>query len=558
MSNKKEVRMEREKDRLITLQTQSGVRPKDVYGPEDVKGIDYDRDVGNPGEYPFTRGRHKGMYRYLLWVKHTAFGFQSAEKTNEWLKWQIERGMTSARITPDANNIGGVDPDHPLARDTIGHGSAPIYSLSCLDKQLEGISLLGGGIEFNTAISPWDDVCKYAMFVGLAQKRGVDWKVLRGAMVNDPLHTYACDICTWQPFELAWKLTIDSLEFSAKHTPNFHPIAPCGYDMRETGIDVFQELAFVLSERIEYIDAVMARGIPFEKIGRRIPLQFSGEIDFFETICKLRAARRMWAKIAKERYNAKDPKSMTAPCSINCAGDSMVAQQPIFNIIRLTIESMSSVLGGVQALELKGYDEPIALPSEDAEVINMGINNIVAHEANIPLVADPLGGSYYVEWLTDKLEAEATKLMKKIEELGGFIGAFKKGWTQEQVREAILRRQKEIDNKDVVKVCVNEFQNLAEEDIPIRIYEYEEQEGNISKILADCKRFKEERDIDKTRRTLENLHTGVKQDENLILPLMEAFKADATYGEVLGVIREAMGYKYDPFDMIERPAFLSQ
>ena len=219
---------------------------------------------------------------------------------------------------------------------------------------------------------------------------------------------------------------------------------------------------------------------------------------------------------------------------------------------------MSSVLGGVQALELKGFDEPIALPSEDAEVINMGINNIVAHEANIPLVADPLGGSYYVEWLTNKLEAEATKLMTKIEELGGFIGAFKKGWTQEQVREAILRRQKEIDNKDVVKVCVNEFQNLAEEDIPIRIYEYEEQEGNISKILADCKRFKEERDIDKTRRTLENLHTGVKRDENLILPLMEAFKADATYGEVLGVIREAMGYKYDPFDMIERPAFLSQ
>ena len=557
MGDRKELQMQREKDRLITFQTQSGFKPKDVYGPEDIEEIDYSRDIGNPGEYPFTRGRYNGMYRNLLWIKHTAFGFQSAEKTNEWLKWQIERGMTSARITPDANNIGGIDPDHPLARDIIGHGSAPIYSLSCLEKQLDGISLLGGGVEFNTAISPWDDVCKYSMFLGLAEKRGVDWGILRGAMVNDPLHTYACDICTWQPFELAWKLTIDSLEFSAKHTPNFHPIAPCGYDMRETGIDVVQELAFVLSERLEYIDAVMERGIPFEEIGHRIPLQFSGEIDFFETVCKLRAARRMWAKIAKERYNAKDPKSMTAPCSINCAGDSMIAQQPIFNIIRLTIESMASVFGGVQALELKGFDEPIALPSKDAEIINMGINNIIAHEANIPLVADPLGGSYYVEWLTNKLEEEATKLMKKIEDMGGFTAAIKKGWIQEQVREAVLERQKEIDNKEVIKVCVNAFQNLAEEEIPIRLYEYEEQEGNVARILEECRRFKEERDTGRVKGVLMNLRASVKRDENLILPLMEAFKADATYGEALGVIREAMGYSFDPFNLVERPSFLS-
>ncbi|MFH1623835.1 MAG: acyl-CoA mutase large subunit family protein [Pseudomonadota bacterium] len=490
MSEKKEVAMDIDSDQLLTERTQSGFKVKKIYGPEDVKDIDYDRDIGTSGSVPYTRGKYKDMYRGRLWTKQKTIGFQSGEKTCERIRWQIEKGITSVRIVPDALNMGGVDADHPLVKDTLGHGGPPRYAMHILEEELKGVSLLGGLFEFNAAIAPWNDVCIYCMFIGIAEKRGIDLAKLRGAMVNDPIHTYGFEMCVWQPFEMAWKLTVDSMEFAAKHTPLWHSVCPCGYDMRETGVDVVQELALVLAERIAYIDAVMERGVAFEDIAPRIPLAFSGEIDFFEQICKLRAARRMWTKIANERYGITDPHALRASCNIKTAGSSMTAQQPIYNVIRLTIEALSGVLGGVNSIELSGFDEALALPSKDAEMINMGIHNIIAHETGAPLVTDPLGGSYYVEWFTSEIEKEAFEYLRKIDEIGGVVKAFQKGWIQEEVRKAILKRQEELDKKERVLVGVNAFEELADEEVPVRLYEYQNQEARSERPLHECIEFK--------------------------------------------------------------------
>ena len=557
MNGKKEVAMDIDSDQLLADRTQSGLQVKKIYDPEDVKGMNYDLDIGTSGSAPYTRGKYNDMYRSRLWTKQKTIGFQSGEKTCERIKWQIEKGITSIRIVPDALNMGGIDADHPLVKDTLGHGGPPRYAMRILEEELEGVSLLGGLFEFNAAIAPWNDVCVYCMFIGIAEKRGIDLAKLRGAMVNDPIHTYGFEMCVWQPFEMAWKLTVDSMEFAAKHTPLWHSVCPCGYDMRETGVDVVQEVAFVLAERIAYIDAAMERGVAFEDIAPRIPLAFSGEIDFFEQICKLRAVRRMWTKITKERYGITDSHSMRASCNIKTAGSSMTAQQPIYNVIRLTIEALSGVLGGVNSIELSGFDEALALPSRDAEIINMGIHSIISHETGIPLVADPLGGSYYVEWLTNKIEMEAFEYLERIEGMGGVVKAFQKGWIQKEVRKAILKRQEELDKKQRILVGVNAFEELADEEIPVRLYEYKDQEANTERLLQECIEFKNSRSVDGVRKSLLDLQESVRNDENLMRPIIDAFKADATYGEVLGVIREAMGFNYDPFNMIERPDFLN-
>jgi len=326
--------------------------------------------------------------------------------------------------------------------------------------------------------------------------------------------------------------------------------------MRESGIDTIQEVAFVLSLRIESTDELLRRGIPFENVGPRMPLQFSGEIDFFETVCKLRAARRIWAKLVRNRYKSNDQRSMRPPTSINCAGSSLTAQQPVLNIVRLTGEVMASVLGGAQAIEHKAFDEPLALPGEDSENISYGIHQIIAHEMNIPLVTDPLGGSYYVEWLTSKIEEEATKLMKQIEDVGGVRAAIKKGQLQAEVKKAVLNRQKEIDNRDVIKVCVNAFQHLSQPEMPVRLYEYKNAETSIKGVVDECVSYKQNRDTAGVRDALLNLRAETQAGTNLIPALLEVFDSGTTYGEAMGMIREGMELKYDAFDLIERPSFL--
>lgn len=549
-----EVTKKREEDKLLNLKTQSGFEPKSVYGPEDVKGMDYKRDLGDPGEYPYTRGRFRDGYRNKLWLKHTAFGMENIEKSVDWLKWLLEAGMGGIRFTTDSCNQLGSDMDHPLVKDTLGCGGPPYCSQRDFERQLEGISLVGLGIDFPCATAAWNNILCYCSLMNLAEKRGMNIAEMRGSCNGDPLHAEAIDSTAPHPLDVTFKMVIDLIEFSSKNTPLWHPLVPCGYDMRESGIDTVQEVAFILAERIAYIEAAMARGVPFDKI--RAPLQFSGEIDFFETICKMRAARRMWARIAREKYGATNPQTLRPNCSINCAGSSMMAQQPIFNAIRLTGELIAGVLGGAGSLEMKGFDEPLGLPSQDAEVINLGIAQIVTHEMNVPLVTDPLGGSYYVEWLTNKIEEEALKLMKQIEDMGGFKAAVEKGWAQAEVKKAALKRQSELNNKELIKVGVNAFEHLAKDEIPVRLYYYDNPEKNAAQLLAEFKAFKASRNMAKVREGLLALKAAATRKENLIPHIMRALKVDATYGEVMGTIRIASGYTWDAYDMVQVPDFM--
>jgi methylmalonyl-CoA mutase N-terminal domain/subunit len=540
---------------LKTEQTLSGITPKEAYEKQDIESFEH--EIGKIAGFPYTRGKYPKGYRHKLWLKQQAFGFISAEESGKYLKYLVDKGLQELRYSPDNFNLAGVDPDHPMMDGTIGFIGIPTYSIHQMEKVLEGINLDEVFIDFNGAVTV-DDALKYAMLLGVFERRGVDITELRGAMVNDPLHAYGFET---NPapfnFEVPWKITMDAIEYSAQNTPQFHPVVPCGYNMSENGITCIQELAYILCIRMEYIDAAIERGLSFDSVGPEIPLEFACEIDFFETICKIRAARRMWAKLSKERYNAKTLREMTAPASVQLAGSSMVKNQPIYNIVRLTSEAISAVLGGVQAMQLIGFDEPLAIISYDGGLINAGIEEIIGHETGIPLVTDPLGGSYYVEWLTKKIEDEAWKIIQRIEKSGGFKKAIESGLIQEEVRRSVIERQKRIDQKDIIKVCDNEFQHLAEEEIPIRTMEYKDPAKNSAEILADFHEFKKSRDNARVKEALLNIKNTVKNDQNIIGPVKEAYKMDATMGETVGVINQAMGYGYDPFGMIQPPDILN-
>lgn len=556
MNNKKEFRIKRSEDCLLTLRTQSGFQPKEFYGPEDISDINYKKDLGDPGEYPYTRGRFKGSFRNMLWTKHLNFGRGSTEDSRKETLELLEQGFTSPRLPPDPANIAGIDPDHPLVRDIIGFTGIPTWSLQSMECLLEGLELTSGTINFPGAESPWDDVLKYACYLLIAQKRRVNWGSLRLGMINDPLRPYGTGNAPPQPFDLAWRLCVDCIEFACKNTPKIYPSTPNGYVIRESGTDTIQEIAWVIAIRMAYITAVVERGVPFEKAARRIAISLSGEIDFFESICKIRAARKICAKLAKERFGCSDPKGMKIAIGYDCAGDSMIDQQPIFNIIRSTVETMAGVLGGASHIETRPYDEPRSLPHRDAYTIVLGTNSILAHEANIALVSDPLGGSYYVEWLTKKIEDEVMKQIKDIEDRGGIVKLVKNEWLNNQTREGQHMRQSEIDNKEVIKVGINVFQELVREEIPLRYYKYDNEHKVNKHILEQVMAEKMARDFNKLKKQLMNLHKATQGNENLIPYLMEAFKAEATFGEIMGVMREAMGYGYDPYDLISRPSFL--
>ncbi len=543
-------------DKLRTEELFSGILPKDKYEKEDI--AEFEDEIGRVGEYPFTRGRFPRGYRHKLWLRQQAFGYVSPEESNKYLRYLIDKGLQELRFSPDNFNLACVDPDHPMVENTIGFIGIPCFSIHQMETVLDGVDLSDVFIDFNGAVTV-DDVLKYCMLLGVAERRGMNVADLRGAMVNDPLHAYGFGTnSTPFNFEVPWKVTIDSIEYSAEHTPDWHPVVPCGYNMSENGITCIQELAYIICIRMEYINAAISRGVAFEKVGPEIPLEFACDIDFFETICKIRAARRMWAKLSKERYGASTVKEMTAPASVQMAGSSMIKNQPIYNIIRLSSQLISAVLGGVQGVQLIGFDEPLAIISYDGGLINAGMEEIIAHETGIPQVVDPLGGSYYVEWLTKKIEDEAWVLIDKIEKLGGFRKAVETGYIENEVKKSLVERQRRIDSKKIIKVCENEFLDLADEEIPIRILDYnrEKQEENIRKVMNDYYELKRTRDTEKTKKALQKIEQAVKDGKNVIAPIKEAWKADATTGEIAGILNEAMGFGYDPFGMIEKPEYL--
>ncbi len=556
---KKTIDYDRASGGLLRTATQSDIPIKPLYTPEDVEGLDYEKDLGDAGKYPFTRGPYPNMYRDRLWLKSLIVCYALPEETNRAFKKYIAAGQTGLRVLTDTSTLSGVDPDHPLARYDIMCNGNPTYALTEYETMLDGIPL--ENIDLESANStPSGSYFTYIFLVSQMENLGYNLANLKGTNINDPIHAGVVYGTLEFPNDLAQRANQDLIEFGLQNTPRWHPCTPCGYDMRDMGIDTIQEVAFVLGNAIQYYgDAVANRGLKMDRM-RPMVFSMSAESDFFETICKFRAIRRMWARISKERLGATNPRAMACRIGIRTAGNSIYPQKPINNTARVTLQMLAAVLGGVQSIDPSGIDEPFGLPSEESRIFELDAQHIITHEANIPLTADPLGGSYYVESLTNQIEERATRLLEEIDRQGGMWKCLESGWLMQQFDETTVRIHSEIDRGERLIIGANAFKGP---DGPIsdliresayQVPPDEKRYGSIDRV----RELRESRDQQKAHDTLLALVKAAREGDNLVRPTVEAAKAYATVGEMIGAMRIGYGYAYDPYGQLETPEFLMQ
>jgi methylmalonyl-CoA mutase N-terminal domain/subunit len=480
-------------------------------------------------------------------------GYGSAAATNRRLKLQIEQGVSGLSVANDVPSDLGVDADHPLAKDDVGVGGVPLYTLQDMLDLFEGIPMDKISMSFDDPCAGTAPV-NLAHYVVAAERQGVSLASLRGSIQNDPLHARFCGFRPNNPVDLGVKMAVDIIEFSNRYMPQWNTTTVNMYDLRETGIDATQEIAFGLSIAMAYVEKALERGLNIDEFAPRLAFYCSAHIDFFEEIAKLRAARRMWARLMREKYGAKDPRSWRFRFGVHTAGCSLVPQQPLNNAIRVAYEALAAVLAGVQSLHTCAYDEPFGLPTPEAQELAIRTQQILAYETGVANVADPLGGSYYIESLTNKLEEEASEILKEIESLGGAPEAAKDGgYFDQEIAKAALKRQQEIETGDRIIVGVNAFTTPAGKEPPGGVYRVPEEERQAT--LDSLKRVKETRDEKKLREAIARLHDQAIKGEkvNFIPAIIEAVKAGGTLLEINGTIREAYGYSYDPLGVLQSP-----
>ena len=535
--------------KIARTKTWSGLETKEFYTPEDVAGIDYQRDIGDPGDYPFTRGIHRDMYRGKMWSMRHESGYASPERSNQRLKFLLEQGASALDFIADQPTHQGFDGDHPMARDEVGLTGVPLTSLQDMEKLMDGIPLEQAST-FTNCFSATNYII-LAQYVALAEKRGDDIKKIRGSIIFDNIISYYCgqQLPTWS-IDQRTRLGADLMEYLVKNVPYWNFLIP-GYNIRETGINAIQEAAFIFSVAISYFEEMLRRGFDVDDFAPRISFIPSVHIDFFEEICKIRAERRLWAKIVKERFKAKNPRSCWFRGTAQTAGCSLYLQQTLINLTRTSVESLAAILAGVQGVQTTCYDEAVCIPTDESHRISLRVQQILAHEAGVGRVADPLAGSYYVESLTSELEEKISALIKQIEDMGGMFEAVKKGWVQKEIDSAIFQYQKEVETKERIIVGQNAFTIPREEDTEVDILVIPTDETR--KQSESVERLKKERDNAVVEKALKELIVVAKSDENVMPYVIEAVKAYATVGEINGVIRMAYGDSYDPFGMINAP-----
>lgn len=532
--------------------TTSGIPVEEIYGPSDIEALNYRRDLGDAGQYPFARGKHRGMFRNRRWIERVEVGFGRPTDSKERVKYLHEIGQSDIEFQTDLPTEMGIDPDHPMAQKETGLEGIPLSSMADFEEAFEGINILDHTLSIMTTHG--SGATSLCQMIGLAEKRGIDPKTLRGSVCSsNPLSHDPWGFPCAQPLDLSLKLCIDIIEYCAREKLKIYPCSITGYIMEQTGINAFQTMAFVMATGIEIIERALQRGLKIDEFVSKIILHLQVGMDFFENIAKIRALRRMWAKMIKERYGAKDLKSCTPNIVIRTAGDSLYDRQPKNNIIRVAYEVLASVLAGVQAIDTCTFDEPLALPAKGASRIALNTQYIAFYETGVVNTADPLGGSYYVEYLTNKLESEANQMLKKIEEMGGLISAYEKGWIEGVLTEAALERHRAIESGEKTIVGVNKFVIPKEEEEPISIelISPEAQEEHVMKV----KRLKETRDNRKVSQALSRLFEISRLDKkiNVIPAMLDATRAYATIGEIWGAMRKANGHPYDPFGVIQDP-----
>jgi methylmalonyl-CoA mutase N-terminal domain/subunit len=510
------------------------IQKKPVYTAADLNGFDVERQLGRPGEYPFTRGIHPTMYRGKLWTMRQFAGFGSAADTNQRYKFLLEHGQTGLSVAFDFPTLMGYDSDHPRSEGEVGKCGVAISSLADMETLFDGIPL--DQVSTSMTINGPAAIL-FCFYVAAAEKQGVPIAKLRGTVQNDILKEYMAQHAWVYPVEPALKVIVDMFEWGAKHTPLWNTISISGYHIREAGSTAVQELAFTLANGIAYCAAAVDAGLSPDDFGTRLSFFFNAHNDFFQEVAKFRAARRLWARIMRERFGATNARALALRFHAQTGGSTLTAQQPENNVVRVAIQALSAICGGAQSLHTNSYDEALALPSERAATIALRTQQILASEAGTTSTADPLGGSFYIESLTDELEARAWELIEHIDGLGGAVAAVELGFVQGEIEEAAFRWQQQVESGERAVVGVNAY--VAESEQPIELQQIDPAAER--RQLERTARVRAERNAAGAVAALARVREAAKSSENLLVPIRDALRARCTVGEICGVLRTEWG-----------------
>ena len=531
--------MDSSSERKASFSTPSGIEVERVYTPAHLEGWDHQGDAGLPGEYPFLRGVHATGYRGRLWTMRMFAGYGTAEETNARFKYLLEQGQTGLSVAFDMPTLYGYDTDDKAAAGEFGRCGTAVSSLADMEALFDGIPLeqITTSMTINSPAA-----IIWAMYIALAENRGLALEELGGTLQNDILKEYSAQNEYIFPPGPSMRLVTDTVEFATERLPRWNPISISGYHIREAGSTAVQELAFTLADGFEYVDWCLERGLDIDAFAPRLSFFFNVHNDFFEEIAKFRAARKIWAEAMRERYGAKDPRSWWMRFHAQTAGFTLTAQQPENNITRVALQAMAAVLGGCQSLHTNSMDEAWALPSEKAALIALRTQQVIAQEMGVTETVDPLGGSYYLETLTRQVAEGAQEYFKRIEDIGGVIPAIESGFLQREIADAAYRYQREMDREERIMVGVNAYQSSGGElEIPLLRVDMEGEHRQVSR-LNEVRRSRDNRVVTKT---LKDLEVAARGTENLMPSILAAVHAYATLGEMMGVFREVFG-EYRP------------
>ena len=529
-------------ERRDSFSTSSDLDVDTVYVPEDLDGFDYAEKLGYPGEYPYTRGVQPNMYRGRLWTMRQYAGLASPEESNRRYRYLLDQGQTGLSIAFDLPTQTGYDSDHPMARGEVGRVGVPISSLADMEVLFDGIPLdrVSTSMTINATAS-----ILLALYVAVGRKQGVPLDKLSGTLQNDILKEYIARGTYIYPPAPSMRLVTDVFRYCSLSVPRWNTISISGYHMSEAGATAVQELAFTFSNAIAYVQSAVDAGLDVDKIAGRLSFFFVAQSDLFEEVAKFRAARRMWARIMRERFGAENPRSWMLRFHTQTAGVTLTAQQPDNNVIRTTMQALAAVLGGTQSLHVNSKDEALALPTEESVQLSLRTQQILAHESGVTDTVDPLAGSYYVESLTDRLEEEAFRHIERIEELGGAVAALEDGYQIREIHESAYRHQREVEREERVVVGVNRYQASTPPIAKMQSIEPEQTQSQLRRLA----RVRSERDGSKVQASLARLEEVARGSENTVPAILECVEAYATVGEIADVFRGVFGEQreFTPF-----------
>jgi len=521
-------------ERKKEFATSSGIPVGRVYTPLDMKDLDYETSLGFPGQYPFTRGVYPTMYRARLWTMRQYAGFGTAEETNARFKYLLDHGQTGLSAAFDLPTQIGYDCDHPLSQGEVGKAGVSVGTLQDMEILFDGIPL--DKVTTSMTINAPATVL-LAMYIAVGEQQGVPKARLGGTTQNDILKEFIARGMYAFPPKPSMRLVNDIFEYCSENMPRWNTISISGYHIREAGATATQEVAFTLADGIAYVEAAVKKGLNLDEFARRLSFFFAAQNNFLEEIAKFRAARWLWAKIMREKFGAKNPRSWLLRFHTQTSGATLTAQQPYNNVVRVAFQALASVLGGTQSLHTNSFDEAYALPSKEAVSIALRTQQIIAYESGVADTIDPLAGSYYIEYLTDRIEEEATKYIGKIDSLGGAVAAIEKGYIQREIVESAYRYQKEIESSKKVVVGLNKFTTEEKTPIPILRVDAAVEKRQIERL----NRMKRKRNRMKVDNILNKLHRAAEGDQNLMPVILQAVKAYASLGEICGVLKEVFG-----------------